>query len=81
MQPLGLLAAAASRASRRPRAWGRLPAQGLPELRGYLADEPGGGLAASAARALTGMRSAWPEHFPAECGAGRQGQLGKERTT
>src|SRR5258708_28115953 len=43
LQPLGLLAAAASRASRRPQAWNRLPAQGLPELRSYLADEAGGG--------------------------------------
>jgi DNA-binding transcriptional MocR family regulator len=37
LQPLGLLAAAASRASRRPQAWDRLPGQGLPELRTYLA--------------------------------------------
>ncbi len=44
LQPVGLLAAAASRAARRPRIWIRLPPQGLPELRDYLADEAGGGL-------------------------------------
>ena len=41
LQPLGLLAAAASRAGRRPQGWSRLPAQGLPELRSYLAAETG----------------------------------------
>jgi DNA-binding transcriptional MocR family regulator len=41
LQPLGLLAAAASRAARRPHGWSRLPPQGLPELRGYLAAEVG----------------------------------------
>src|SRR5580704_945748 len=44
LQPLGLLAAAASRAARRPQAWTRLPPQGLPELRSFLAGEAGGGL-------------------------------------
>ncbi len=39
LQPLGLLAAAASRAARRPHGWSRLPPQGLPELRGFLAAE------------------------------------------
>jgi DNA-binding transcriptional MocR family regulator len=41
LQPLGLLAAAATRASRRPQAWNRLPAQGLPELRAHFAAEIG----------------------------------------
>ncbi len=39
LQPLGLLAAAASRAARRPHGWSRLPPQGLPELRSFLAAE------------------------------------------
>jgi DNA-binding transcriptional MocR family regulator len=43
LQPLGLLAAAAARAARRPHGWSRLAPQGLPELRGYLAAEAGGG--------------------------------------
>ncbi|MGD0374524.1 MAG: GntR family transcriptional regulator [Streptosporangiaceae bacterium] len=37
LQPLGLLAAAASRAGRRPQGWSRLPSQGLPELRSHFA--------------------------------------------
>jgi len=43
LQPLGLLAAAAARAARRPHAWSRLPIQGLPDLRGFIAAEAGGG--------------------------------------
>jgi DNA-binding transcriptional MocR family regulator len=39
LQPLGLLAAAASRAARRPHGWSRLSPQGLPELRSFLATE------------------------------------------
>ena len=46
LQPLGLLAAAGSRAARRPQAWSRLPPQGLPELRAHLAAEAGGALTA-----------------------------------
>jgi len=41
LQPLGLLAAAAARAGRRPRGWSRPPADGVEELRGYLAGEAG----------------------------------------
>lgn len=41
LQPLGLLAAATSRAARRPQAWNRLPAQGLTELRAHIAAETG----------------------------------------
>jgi DNA-binding transcriptional MocR family regulator len=43
LQPLGLLAVAAARAARRPHGWSRLPPQGLPELRSYLATEVGDG--------------------------------------
>lgn len=39
LQPLGLLAAAAARAARRPRGWTRPPPDGVEELRSYLADE------------------------------------------
>ncbi len=42
LQPLGLLATAASRAARRPQGWSRLAPQGLPELRGHFAAEIGG---------------------------------------
>lgn len=41
LQPLGLLAAATARAARRPYGWSRPPADGLEELRGYLAGEAG----------------------------------------
>jgi len=41
LQPLGLLAAAAARAARRPYGWSRPPAEGLEELRAYLAGEAG----------------------------------------
>jgi len=46
LQPLGLLAAAATRAARRPQAWNRLPAQGLTELRAHFAAETGAALTA-----------------------------------
>ncbi|WP_095212992.1 PLP-dependent aminotransferase family protein [Frankia sp. AvcI1] len=36
-QPVGLLAAAAARAARRPGAWDRTPVAGLPDLRGLIA--------------------------------------------
>jgi len=46
LQPLGLLAAAASRAGRRPQGWSRPPAGGLPELRSLFAAESGAALTA-----------------------------------
>lgn len=46
LQPLGLLAVAATRAARRPQAWNRLPAQGLTELRAHFAAETGAALTA-----------------------------------
>ena len=57
LQPLGLLAAAASRAARRPQAWTRLPPQGLPELRSYLAAEAGEGLTAANVLIASGGQS------------------------
>jgi DNA-binding transcriptional MocR family regulator len=44
LQPLGLLAAAAVRSARRPHGWSRLPTQGLPELRSFLATEVAAGV-------------------------------------
>lgn len=41
LQPLGLLAAACARGARRPYGWSRPPAEGLEELRGFLAGEAG----------------------------------------
>jgi DNA-binding transcriptional MocR family regulator len=46
LQPLGLLAAAATRAARRPRAWNKPPVQGLTELRAHFAAETGAPLEA-----------------------------------
>ncbi|MDQ3317057.1 MAG: PLP-dependent aminotransferase family protein [Actinomycetota bacterium] len=43
LQPLPQLAAAMSRASRRPGAWGRVPIEGSEQLRGWFAREAGGG--------------------------------------
>src|SRR5580704_8163512 len=57
LQPLGLLAAAASRAARRPQAWTRLPPQGLPELRSCLAAEAGDGLTAANVLIASGGQS------------------------
>jgi len=70
LQPLGLLAAAASRASRRPQAWSRLPGQGLAELRGYLADEAGGGLSASNVLITSGGQSSLSAVFRHLCAPG-----------
>src|SRR5262245_7191631 len=70
LQPLGLLAAAASRASRRPQAWNRLPAQGLPELRSYLADEAGGGLTAANVLVSSGGQSSLSAVFRHLCAPG-----------
>jgi DNA-binding transcriptional MocR family regulator len=44
LQPTGLLAQAATRASRRPAAWSRPPLDGIPELRQLIAAELGAGL-------------------------------------
>jgi DNA-binding transcriptional MocR family regulator len=43
LQPLGLLAAAGSRAARRPGAWGRVPLEGLEPLRAHFARALGAG--------------------------------------
>lgn len=70
LQPLGLLAVAASRAARRPQAWNRLPPQGLPELRSFLADEAGGGLTAANVLISSGGQSALSAVFRHLCAPG-----------
>ncbi len=44
LQPVAALASALARAARRPGAWGRLPVEGLPELRAWFARSAGGAL-------------------------------------
>jgi len=70
LQPLGLLAAAASRAARRPQAWSRLPPQGLADLRSFLADEAGGGLTASNVLISSGGQSSLSAVFRHLCAPG-----------
>ena len=70
LQPLGLLAAAASRAARRPQAWNRMPPQGLPELRSYLADEAGGGLTGDNVLISSGGQSSLSAVFRHLCAPG-----------
>jgi DNA-binding transcriptional MocR family regulator len=70
LQPLGLLAAAASRAVRRPQAWSRLPAQGLPELRSFLAAEAGEGLTAVNVLIASGGQSSLSAVFRHLCAPG-----------
>jgi DNA-binding transcriptional MocR family regulator len=43
LQPTGLLAAAMSRAARRPGSWARVPTEGIEQLRAWFALEAGGG--------------------------------------
>src|SRR5215470_397061 len=70
LQPLGLLAAAASRAARRPQTWSRLPPQGLPELRSFLADEAGGGLTGANVLIASGGQSSLSAVFRHLCAPG-----------
>jgi DNA-binding transcriptional MocR family regulator len=70
LQPLGLLAAAASRAARRPQMWSRMPPQGLPELRSFLADEAGGGLTAANVLIASGGQSSLSAVFRHLCAPG-----------
>jgi DNA-binding transcriptional MocR family regulator len=70
LQPLGLLAAATSRAGRRPQGWSRLPASGLPELRSYFAAETGAGLTAQHVLITPGGQAALATVFRHLCGPG-----------
>jgi DNA-binding transcriptional MocR family regulator len=70
LQPLGLLAGAASRAARRPQIWSRLPPQGLPGLRSFLADEAGGGLTGANVLIASGGQSSLSAVFRHLCAPG-----------
>jgi DNA-binding transcriptional MocR family regulator len=70
LQPLGLLAAAASRAARRPQGWSRLPSQGLPELRSHFAGETGGTLGAQHVLITSGGQNALSAVFRHLCAPG-----------
>jgi DNA-binding transcriptional MocR family regulator len=70
LQPLGLLAAAASRAGRRPQGWSRLPSQGLPELRSYLAAETGSAMTAQNVLITPGGQAALSAVFRHLCAPG-----------
>ncbi|MFJ9812346.1 PLP-dependent aminotransferase family protein [Streptomyces sp. NPDC101158] len=58
LQPERALAAALARAGRRPGAWGRPPADGLPELREWFAREIGGTVTAAEVLVTAGGQSA-----------------------
>ena len=70
LQPLGLLAAATSRAGRRPQGWSRLPAQGLPELRSHFAAEAGAAVTAQHVLITPGGQAALSAVFRHLCGPG-----------
>ncbi len=70
LQPLGLLAAAASRAARRPQGWSRLPSQGLPELRSHFAGETGSSLTADNVLITSGGQDALSAVFRHLCAPG-----------
>ncbi|MDF2267986.1 PLP-dependent aminotransferase family protein [Streptomyces coacervatus] len=58
LQPERAMAAALSRAGRRPGAWGRPPMEGLPELREWFARSIGGGVTAAGVLIAAGGQSA-----------------------
>lgn len=65
MQPLPLLAAAASRALRRPGVWSRLPPEGLEPLRAWFAAEAGGAYAPHEVTICPGTQAALSAAFRA----------------
>ncbi|MFJ4787972.1 PLP-dependent aminotransferase family protein [Streptomyces sp. NPDC088794] len=58
LQPERAMAAALSRAGRRPGAWGRPPVEGLPELREWFARDIGGAVTAAEVLVTSGGQSA-----------------------
>ena len=58
LQPERAMAAALSRAGRRPGAWGRPPVEGLPELREWFARSVGGPVTAAGVLVTSGGQSA-----------------------
>ncbi len=65
LQPLGTLSAAMGRAARRPGAWGRVPVEGLEQLRAWFAREAGGGFGAHDAVIASGGQAALSAAFRA----------------
>jgi DNA-binding transcriptional MocR family regulator len=65
LQPTAALARALVRAARRPGAWGRLPVEGLPELRDWFATEIGGALRGHDVVICSGGQSALGSAFRA----------------
>jgi DNA-binding transcriptional MocR family regulator len=61
--PASLLATATARAARRPDAWGRSPAQGLPALRAWFAADAGGGARADDVLVVAGGQAALSAAF------------------
>ena len=70
LQPLGLLAAAGARSARRPQAWSRLPPQGLPELRGFIAAETGAAMTGQNVLITPGGQAALSAVFRHLCAPG-----------
>jgi DNA-binding transcriptional MocR family regulator len=70
LQPLGLLAAAASRAARRPQGWSRLPAAGMPELRSHFAIETGAAMTGQDVLITPGGQAALSAVFRHLCAPG-----------
>jgi DNA-binding transcriptional MocR family regulator len=70
LQPLGLLSAAGARAVRRAGSWGRLPAQGHPELRAHFAAETGGAMTAQNVLVTPGGQAALSAVFRHLCAPG-----------
>jgi len=70
LQPLGLLGAAGARAARRPQAWGRVPPQGLPELRAHFAAEASPALTAQNVLITPGGQAALSAAFRHLCAPG-----------
>ena len=68
--PLALLAAAGSRALRRPGIWARVPIEGLEALRAWFADETGGAFAANEVTICPGTQAANAAAFRALAQAG-----------
>ena len=65
LQPSKELAAAVSRAARKPGAWGKIPPEGLPELRGWFARESGSSYAAQDVVVTSGGQAALATAFRA----------------
>lgn len=65
LQPLGRLSAAMTRAARRPGAWGRVPVEGVVELRAWFAREVGGAFGASDVVVTSGGQAALSVAFRA----------------